>query len=128
MGGRKKVLIVDDSQAYVNLILSVLDGRYELIQAQNAEAGLNEVSAAKPDLILLDVRLPGMDGIEFVRLLAKNADTRGIPVIVMTAYDYDSATESLLKNESAVRFFLSKLSPVETLCEKISEVLEKGDK
>ena len=128
MNEKNKILIVDDSQAYLDLMKDAIGEQYDLTAVTSAEAGTEALLTLKPDLILLDLMLPAMSGIEFVRLLARSPDTRSIPIIVLTAYDYNSITESLLRNEPAVRFFLSKLSPISLVSEKISEALGAGSK
>jgi CheY-like chemotaxis protein len=128
MGEKKKILIVDDSQLYVDLVVGAMGEQYDITSVPSAETGLKALAALTPDLILLDIRMPGMGGVEFIRQLARKTETRAIPIIVVTAYDYNSITESLLKNEPAVRFFLTKLSPVDVVIEKVAEVLGKGVK
>lgn len=80
------VLIVDDTPANLNVLSDVLDeAGFEVLVAQSGEAALARVKAAIPDLILLDVMMPGMDGFETCRQLKANPETQAIPVIFMTA-------------------------------------------
>ena len=82
----KLVLIVDDTPTNVGVISGVLKGAYRTKVATNGEKALVLASAAeKPDLILLDVMMPGMDGYEVCRRLKANPVTRDIPVIFLTA-------------------------------------------
>jgi CheY-like chemotaxis protein len=82
----KLVLIVDDTPTNVGVISGVLKGVYRTKVATNGEKALVLASAAeKPDLILLDVMMPGMDGYEVCRRLKANPVTRDIPVIFLTA-------------------------------------------
>jgi response regulator RpfG family c-di-GMP phosphodiesterase len=125
---KNKKLIIYDSNSNLDLMKAAIGEQYDLTTAVSAEAGTEALLTLKPDLILLDLMLPAMSGIEFVRLLARSPDTRSIPLIVLTAYDYNSITESLLRNEPAVRFFLTKLSPISVVSEKISEALGASSK
>ena len=82
----KRVLIVDDTPTNVGVISGLLKGAYRTKVATNGEKALVLASAPeKPDLILLDVMMPGMDGYEVCRRLKANPVTRDIPVIFLTA-------------------------------------------
>ncbi|HEY8094764.1 MAG TPA: EAL domain-containing protein [Methylobacter sp.] len=80
------VLIVDDIPANLGVAVEHLEARgYRVVIAQEGEEGLQRAILVQPDIILLDVMLPGQDGFEICRRLKANADTRNIPVIFMTA-------------------------------------------
>jgi diguanylate cyclase (GGDEF)-like protein len=80
------VLIVDDTPANVGILVEYLEGRrVRVAVAQEGEEGLARAEFVQPDLILLDVVMPGMDGFETCRRLKATASTRDIPVIFMTA-------------------------------------------
>lgn len=78
--------MVDDNLNNLKVLLSLLkDSGFTLIVAQNGEEALKRISHPVPDLILLDVLMPGMDGFEICRRLKANETTREIPIIFMTA-------------------------------------------
>ncbi|HLA34147.1 MAG TPA: hybrid sensor histidine kinase/response regulator, partial [Rhodocyclaceae bacterium] len=80
------VLIVDDTPANLGVIAAHLeDNGFDVAIAQNGEDGIRRAQRVQPDLILLDVMMPGIDGFETCRRLKAEADTRDIPVIFMTA-------------------------------------------
>ena len=80
------ILIVDDIPANLGVVVESLENRgFRLVVAQDGMEGLQRAAFVKPDLILLDVMMPGMDGFEVCRRLKTNADTADIPVIFMTA-------------------------------------------
>jgi DNA-binding response OmpR family regulator len=82
---RKKILLVDDSSTVLlmeRMILSKSD--YEVVTARDGLEGLEKARAERPDLILMDVVMPRMDGFEAVRQLRQQEDTRSIPVIMVT--------------------------------------------
>jgi two-component system, OmpR family, alkaline phosphatase synthesis response regulator PhoP len=89
MNGQKakqKILIVDDEEHIVKMIdINVRAQGYESICAYNGEQALEEAVSRKPDIILLDVMMPGMDGIEVCRRLKAQPNTRSIPVIMVSA-------------------------------------------
>ena len=80
------ILIVEDHAD--NMVLTVLllqSAGYAVLSASDAEAGLTMARAERPDLILMDIHLPGMDGLEATALLKRDAATSAIPVIALTA-------------------------------------------
>jgi len=83
---KKLILIVDDNVTNLKIAIDYLKQHgMEIIIARNGESGLERAIFAKPDLILLDVQMPGIDGFEMCRRLKANNTTKDIPVIFMTA-------------------------------------------
>jgi len=81
-----KVLIVEDNPANMTLATFLVETAGHIaISARDAEAGLTLARAERPDLILMDIQLPGMDGLEAIRQLKRDEATRAIPVIALTA-------------------------------------------
>jgi DNA-binding response OmpR family regulator len=82
----KKILIIDDhgSLRYV-LSFDLKKAGYEAIGAENAEEGLRLAGSENPNLIIMDMMMPGIDGIQATRILKKDAKTQSIPVIMLTA-------------------------------------------
>lgn len=80
------VLIVEDNAANLKLAKFLLESAgHTVLIATDAEAGLTVARDEQPDLILMDIQLPGMDGLEAIALLKGDDATRGIPVIALTA-------------------------------------------
>jgi len=80
-----KILIVDDIPANVALLSAILSKDYNVLSATSGEMALDMVARERPDLVLLDIMMPGMDGHEVCRRLKSNETTRNIPVIFVTA-------------------------------------------
>ncbi|MDB4971819.1 MAG: two-component hybrid sensor and regulator [Myxococcaceae bacterium] len=81
------VLVVDDNPTNLKLIAYLLQAKgYEVRTAIDAESALTEIQTARPALILMDLQLPGMDGLELTRQLKAAPETRDIVVIAVTAY------------------------------------------
>ncbi len=85
MQKRDKVLIVDDEQAIVELMGLYLKSDYEVINAYNGREALERVKTDKPDIVLLDVMMPDMNGYEVCRILKTSVETQFLPVIMVTA-------------------------------------------
>src|ERR1700692_1827118 len=83
-----RILIVDDERRNAELLKVMLTPEgYTLLTATNGEDALGLLAEQKPDLILLDVMMPGMDGYQVVAKIKENPATRNIPVIMLTALD-----------------------------------------
>jgi two-component system, cell cycle response regulator DivK len=81
-----KILIVEDNPANMTLAIFLLQSAgHTVLTATDAEAGLTLARERQPDLILMDIQLPGMDGLEATALLKRDDATRAIPVIALTA-------------------------------------------
>lgn len=81
-----RVLIVEDNPANMTLAVFLLQSAsHEVLSAVDAEAGLALAREHQPDLILMDIQLPGMDGLQATALLKSDDATRNIPVIALTA-------------------------------------------
>jgi two-component system, cell cycle response regulator DivK len=81
-----KVLVVEDNATNMTLAIFLLQSAgHTVFSAVDAEAGLTLARDEQPDLILMDIQLPGMDGLEATGLLKRDATTRAIPVIALTA-------------------------------------------
>ncbi|PKM81648.1 MAG: DNA-binding response regulator [Firmicutes bacterium HGW-Firmicutes-14] len=83
---RPLILVVDDESHIVELVRFNLEkGGYRVIEANDGISACNLAKQEKPDLIILDVMLPGMDGLEVCRMIQKDAETSDIPIIMLTA-------------------------------------------
>lgn len=111
----KKILAVDDERHIVRLIQVNLErAGYQVITAFDGTEGLKKVESEKPDLIVLDVMMPKMDGFEVLKRLQANPETREIPVIMLTAKAQD--TDVFRGWSSGVSAYLTKpFNPLELL-------------
>lgn len=95
---RKKLLLIDDNIQTIEMLQIILeDEGYEVITAYVGEDGLKKTAEEKPDLVILDVMLPGMNGYQVCEKIKNNPDTKDIPVIMLTGRDtgndFDKAME-----------------------------------
>ena len=81
-----KILIIEDNSANMKLAVFLLTSAgHTVLSASDAEAGLTIARGQHPSLILMDIQLPGMDGLEAISILKRDEATRAIPVIALTA-------------------------------------------
>ena len=83
---KKIILVVDDEIGALTLIGIMLErGGFSVLKAKDAKSALNVLDQNTPDLIILDVMMPGMDGIELCRVIRERQDTGGTPVLILSA-------------------------------------------
>lgn len=116
-----RILVVDDEENIRLLYKEELtDAGYEVDTAKDAREAQKKIDIQKPDLITLDIRMPGIDGIEFLRLFRENDKTT--PVVLCTAYSDYKHDFRIWASEA----YVVKSSNLEPLKTTIREVLEKS--
>lgn len=129
MGDKKaKILIVDDDLP----LLEMYEGRlqqegYEVITAKNGEEGLARAVDSNPDLILLDIMMPKVNGFDVLDILKTTPETKNIPVLILTVLIQEQDKERGLKSGAADYIIKSETMPGGVI-EKIKVVLEQGKK
>jgi len=84
--GSAKILVVDDQPFFIAMIRNILQSKsYTVLSAESAEEGIREARASRPDLIILDVEMPDLDGIAACARIKKHPDLKDIPVVILTA-------------------------------------------
>ena len=106
------ILIIEDDEKNMKLIRGVLQlGKCQILEAKSAEEGIQLAREHHPDLILMDIRLPGMSGLEATRFIKDDPEIKGIPVVALTSYaDEEDETEAIGAGCTA---FIPK--PIDTL-------------
>ncbi len=90
----KTILAIEDNDLNLKLVRALLQrGSFKILEAGNAEIGLALVRSGKPDLILMDLQLPGMDGLTATRLLKQDSESKKIPVVALTSYAMEGDVE-----------------------------------
>jgi two-component system phosphate regulon response regulator PhoB len=112
---RDKILIIEDDRDIVDMLKYNLEEEgYEIIAAFNGEDGINQASKQKPDLIILDIMLPVIDGFEVCRILKKDNATALIPIIILSAKSQE--TDKIVGLELGADDYITKpFSPRELL-------------
>ncbi len=83
----KSILVIEDNELNMKLVRSLLQiGKYKVLEAMNAETGIQLARENLPDLVLMDIQLPGMDGLTANRIFKKDPDLQHIPVVALTSY------------------------------------------
>lgn len=122
---QKTILIIDDQPFFVTLQQNILKQQgYRVVAATNGPEGLARAKQHKPDLILLDIEMPGMDGFAVCEKLKQDSDLKRIPIVILTA------TQDIKLNEKAFKagaeiIALKSLS-AERLLNMLRVALDKG--
>ncbi len=136
LGGRRRILVVDDKEDNRRLVRDLLVPLgFEVLQAQDADACLRMAASARPDAILLDLRMPGMDGLEATRRLRAMEATRDVVIIAVSASAFEEHRARCL--EAGADDFLAKPFRLERLLDLLrahlglqliykEEVLDRG--
>jgi DNA-binding response OmpR family regulator len=119
---RKIVLIVDDQPSIVTTLkFQVMNAGYDVLIANSGESAMNSVSEKKPDLVLLDVMMPRINGWEVCRRLKANPATNDIPVFMVTSLHGDA--DSAEARNSGANEFLVKPIKTDDLVKRIKKYL-----
>ena len=118
-----KILIVDDQEAVLKLYSTILmKAGYDVVTAAGAKKGFELAASAKPDLILLDVMMPSVDGTEALETLSANPATKHIPVIFLTSLIRENEVEEA-QGDIGGHEFISKSTPNDMVVARIKKAL-----
>ena len=121
----KRILVIEDQEDNRRIVRDLLTSAgYETIEAGTGEEGVAAAEAHRPDLILMDIQLPGMDGYETTRRIKANPALRRIPIIAVTSYALSGDDAKAL--EAGCDAYVTKPFSPRALLAKIREYLPKG--
>jgi two-component system cell cycle response regulator DivK len=93
----EKILVIEDTPVNMELVTDLLEvAGYQVIQAETAETGIERARAEAPDLILMDIGLPGMDGLTATGILKQDQLTKDIPIIALTSHAMKENREGIM--------------------------------
>ena len=118
----KTILVIEDNEQNIYLVTFILEKHgYQIIQARDGEQGIALARESKPDLILLDIQLPVMDGYAVARELRKNHDLGTVPIVAVTSYAMVGDRERIL--EAGCSGYIEKPINPETFVADIEQYL-----
>ena len=118
---KKKVLIVDDEPNVRRLSRTILINKFEIIEAEDGRQALEQVAAKKPDVILMDLMMPKMDGLTACHIIKNDPLTKAIPIIMVTAIGFELNIR--LSQQMGANGYVTKPFLPQQLLEKIVDVL-----
>lgn len=123
---KSKILLVDDDKVFTEMYKVRLEASgYEVVIVEDGEQALVAAMREKPDLILLDIMMPKINGLDVLDILKATPETKDIPVIILTALLKDINEVRGLMGGAAGYLIKSEVTPAEVV-EKIEEVLQKA--
>lgn len=120
----KRILIVEDNENNMYLITFILKNRgYGVIQAWTGEEGIALAGKEKPDLIVMDIMLPGIDGLETTKKIRTSEDLKQIPVVALTSYAMVGDREKAI--EAGCTGYIEKPINPDTFIEELEKYLQE---
>ena len=118
-----RILCVDDNDTTLYLISTIIRrAGFEVCTAKDGESGIAAIKAERPDLVLMDVQMPGIDGFEATRRIKADPDIRHIPVIALSAHEREEKGQAI--RESGCDAYLTKPIDVRALLAETHRLLE----
>lgn len=118
-----RIIVVDDEESMVSLVGEALRGEgYEVIEAFDGYECLEKIKDKKPDLVLLDIMMPGLDGLEVCRQIKMNESTRDVKVAVFTVKS--SSRDREISHEYLADYHISKPISMDVLVKTVSSMLK----
>jgi len=122
---RKTVLVIEDNEMNMKLVRVLLQmGQYDILEAADAESGIPLARAHKPDLILMDVHLPGMDGLSATRIIKQDPALKQIRVIALTSYAMEG--DETKANKAGCDGYITKPIDTRTFLDTIRKFIDGG--
>lgn len=120
---KKKILVIEDDESLREILSDVLEAKgYSVVTSKDGLEGLRKAYVELPDLVILDIMLPELSGLEVCKRLKKDTQMKNIPIIYLTAKD--QVTDKLLGLESGAEIYLTKPFDVDVLLTKIETLLK----
>ena len=127
MISKKKILVVDDEEHIRSFLSDLLEGEgYMVITASDTEIGYKKALKSQPDLIMLDLKMPQIGGVELCRLLRENIQTKSIPIIMLTVQS--SETDKVIGLEIGADDCITKPFGAKELIARINSLLRRANR
>jgi len=124
---KDRILVIEDNEKNLYLVTFILEKHgYQVVQARDGQTGIELAHQTKPDLILLDIQLPVMDGYAVAQELTKNEALRAIPIVAVTSYAMLGDRERIL--EAGCSGYVEKPINPATFLDEIEQYLPAGKK
>jgi len=118
----KSVLVIEDNRLNMKLVRALLKiGDYRILEAINAETGIRLTREHRPDLVLIDIQLPDMDGLKATRIIKDDPAMKDIPVVAITSYAMQGDEEKAF--EAGCAGFITKPIDTRNFLETISQFI-----
>ena len=121
----KTILVVEDNALNMKLVKSLLNmGKYDMIEAPDAETGITLARDKKPDLILMDIQLPGMDGLTATKIIKDDPLLKNIPVVALTGFAMEQDEKKAM--EAGFDGYITKPNQVKRVLKDLALYLDEA--
>ena len=122
----KTILVVEDNELNMKLVRGLIKiGKYGMLEAIDAESGIEKIREQRPDLVLMDIQLPGMDGLSATKIIKEDPALKDIPVVALTSYAMQGDEEKAL--EAGCSGYIAKPIDTRKFLETISQYLKDNN-
>ena len=119
----RTILVIEDNPLNMKLVKGLLKiGNYQMLEANDAESGIQLIREHQPDLVLMDIQLPGMDGLAATKILKEDSDLKDIPIVALTSYAMQGDKEKAL--EAGCSGYIAKPIDTRNFLETLARYLE----
>ena len=122
----KTILVVEDNTLNMKLVRGLIKiGKYRMLEANDAELGIQLIREQMPDLVLMDIQLPGMDGLSATKIIKEDPDLKDIPIVALTSYAMQGDKEKALA--AGCTGYIAKPIDTRKFLETVSQYLKNDD-
>ena len=121
----KKVLIIEDNESYLTILSQKLSiEKFEVITAQEGQGGIQKITDNQPDIVLIDLLLPGMNGIEVIEKIRQTDVGKALPIIILTNINPDDEILEKITENKPAYYLIKPEVTLDDIAEKIRNVLQ----
>ncbi len=122
----KTILVIEDNELNMKLVKELISiGKYGMPEANDAESGIQQIRDQRPDLVLMDIQLPGMDGLSATKIIKEDPALKDIPIIGLTSYAMQGDEEKALA--AGCTGYITKPIDTRKFLETVSEYLKDDE-
>ncbi|MGD2014709.1 MAG: response regulator [Desulfobacterales bacterium] len=122
----KTILVIEDNKLNMKLVKELINiGKYRMLEANDAESGIQQIREQQPDLVLMDIQLPGMDGLSATKIIKEDPALKDIPIIGLTSYAMQGDEEKALA--AGCSGYITKPIDTRKFLETVSEYLKDDE-
>jgi CheY-like chemotaxis protein len=119
----KTILVVEDNELNMKLVKGLIKiGKHRMLEAVDAESGIQLIREQRPDLVLMDIQLPGMDGLSAAKVIKEDPALKDIPIVALTSYAMQGDEEKALA--SGCTGYIAKPIDTRKFLETVSQYLK----
>ena len=122
----KTILVVEDNKLNMKLVKGLIKiGKYRMLETNDAESGIDQIREKRPDLVLMDIQLPGMDGLSATKIIKEDPDLKDIPIVALTSYAMEGDKEKAL--EAGCAGYITKPIDTRNFLKTLSQYFKNDD-